>query len=579
MKKIYIFISLILFSVLNAQIVNIPDIHFKNVLLTTNYPVAKNSIGVAIDIDANNDGQIQSSEAAIVSELFLYKPDYWHTIVNEMQAVTSLEGIKGFVNLKKIYLKGFNSLTSIDMSNMTSLEEVRVDSNITLNSMNIQGCTSLNLVRTNFNKLTSLLLQGCSALTEIDCSDNQLQALDFSGNPSLYNLNASSNKLVSINLGNLPALQSANLILNNLNNVTFNNNTALRTLNLAYNNVSSLLFSQIPNLKGLNIAGNKFSTIDVSGLSQLESIQCSVNLLTTLDLSQNHNLMTFNCDSNYSLQSLFIKNGKNDFLSIYPSSFLNTPNLSYICVDDFEASNVTNLLPTQSNCVVNSYCSYVPGGTFYTIQGNIKYDSNDNGCDINDPSKSFQKFNITNGNTAGSIISNNTGNYSIPVQGGSHIITPVLENPTYFNISPANATANFPTQTSPLTQNFCLTANGTHNDFEIVVIPVNAARPGFEAIYKIIYKNKGTTTQSGTLAYNFNDNLMNYVSSTIAPNTQSTGILSWNFTNILPFETKEITLTFTLNTPTQTPPLNGGDLLHYTAQINGGTDDTPTDNI
>jgi len=124
-----------------------------------------------------------------------------------------------------------------------------------------------------------------------------------------------------------------------------------------------------------------------------------------------------------------------------------------------------------------------------------------------------------------------------------------------------------------------MSANGTHNDLEIIIIPVTAAVPGFDTKYKVFFKNKGNTSQSGTLVYNFDDNLMNYLNSTIAPNTQSTGILSWNFTNILPFETKEITLTFTLNTPTQTPPLNGGDLLHYTAQINGGTDDTPTDNI
>ncbi|MBT2623349.1 T9SS type A sorting domain-containing protein [Chryseobacterium sp. ISL-6] len=176
------------------------------------------------------------------------------------------------------------------------------------------------------------------------------------------------------------------------------------------------------------------------------------------------------------------------------------------------------------------------------------------------------------------MIANNSGNYSIPVQAGSHTITPVLENPTYFNISPISVTANFPAQASPLTQNFCMTANGTHNDLEVVIIPVTAAAPGFDTKYKIIYKNKGTTTQSGTLIYNFNDDLMNYLNSTIAPNSQSTGILSWNFTNLLPFETKEIIVTFKLNTPTQIPALNGGDILHYTAQVNAATDDTPVDN-
>lgn len=71
---------------------------------------------------------------------------------------------------------------------------------------------------------------------------------------------------------------------------------------------------------------------------------------------------------------------------------------------------------------------------------------------------------------------------------------------------------------------------------------------------------------------------MDYLNATASPNSQSTGLLNWNFTNLLPFETREITVTLTLNTPTQTPALNSGDTLHYTAQINGSTDETPLDN-
>lgn len=133
--------------------------------------------------------------------------------------------------------------------------------------------------------------------------------------------------------------------------------------------------------------------------------------------------------------------------------------------------------------------------------------------------------------------------------------------------------------TSPLTKNFCLIANGNHNDVEILIIPSTAAAPGFNAKYKIVYKNKGTASQSGTLVYNFNDNLMNFLTSTLAPNAQTTGVLNWNFTNLLPFEKREITVTFTLNTPTQNPLLLGGHILNCSAQINGATDDTPVDNF
>lgn len=569
---------MILFSVSQAQIINIPDTHFKNVLLTTTYPVAKGINGY-IDIDSNNDGEIQKSEADNVLEIHINMPMSWNPIMNEISAITSLQGIKEFVNLRSVYISGLPSLSSIDLSNLADLYDIIIEDNNALISINVQGCTNLTDVRASNINLSSLLLQNCTQLKRLNCSDAKLQTLDVSTNTLLESLNASANQLTTVDLSGLTALYDAYLTWNKLTSITFNNNTALIWLNLINNKLSSISLTQAPNIKLLSLSINKMTNLNVSGLTQLEGIDCAYNLLTSLDLSHNSKLQNFSCDYNPNLQSLFIKNGINNFTQNSPSSLSNNPNLAFICSDDFEISNATSLLPTNTNCVVNSYCSFTPGGTFYTVQGNTKYDSNNNGCDINDPNKSLQKFNITNGSISGSFIANNSGNYSISVQGGSHTITPIIENPTYFNISPSSITANFPTQTSPLAQNFCMSANGAHNDLEVLIIPTTAARPGFDSKYKIIYKNKGTTTQSGTISFNYNDNLMDYLNATIVPNSQSIGVVNWNFANLLPFETKEITVTFKLNTPTQTPALNGGDILHFTTQINAGTDETPLDNI
>ncbi|ANF49648.1 hypothetical protein A0O34_03410 [Chryseobacterium glaciei] len=577
MKKIYLIVFMILFSGLKAQIVNIPDIHFKNVLLTTTYPVAMGINGY-IDIDSNNDGEIQKSEADKVLEIHVNMPMSWNPIMNEISAIASLQGIKEFVNLRSVYISGLPSLSSIDLSNLTDLYNIIIEDNNTLTSINVQGCTSLTDVRASNMNLSSLLLQNCTQLKRLNCSNAKLQTLDVSSNTLLESLNASTNQLTTIDLSGLTALYDGYLTWNNLTSITFNNNTALIWLNLINNKLPSISFAQAPNIKLLSLSINKFTNLDVSGLTQLQGIDCAYNLLTSLDLSHNTKIQNFSCDYNPNLQSLFIKNGINNFTQNSPSSLSNNPSLAFICADDFEILNATNLLPANTNCVVNSYCSFTPGGTFYTVEGNTKYDSNNNGCDTNDPNKAFQKFNITNGSISGSVIANNSGNYSIPLQAGTHTITPILENPTYFNFSPTSIIANFPTQTSPFNQNFCMSANGSHNDLEVLIFPIAAAVPGFDAKYKIIYKNKGTTTQSGAFAFNYNDDLMNYLNSTVSPNSQSTGVLNWNFTNLLPFETREITVTFTLNTPTQTPALNGGDILHYTAQINAGTDETPLDN-
>jgi len=192
---------------------------------------------------------------------------------------------------------------------------------------------------------------------------------------------------------------------------------------------------------------------------------------------------------------------------------------------------------------------------------------------VNDLNYTNLNFSITDGIVSGSLIGNSSGNYSIPVQAGSHTITPVIENPTYFNISPTSFVANFPTQTSPLVQDFCVTPNGVHHDVEVTIVPTNNARPGFDAKYTIIYKNKGTEIENGIITLDFNDAVLDLVSANPTISSQAINALVWNYTNLQPFETRIINVIFNVNSPTETPSVNIGDILNYTASITPLTSD------
>ncbi|WP_160138509.1 T9SS type A sorting domain-containing protein [Chryseobacterium sp. c4a] len=538
MKKIYLVLLMTMFSALRAQIVNIPDANFKSILVSNvpNAFLAYDLMNSPTIIDKNHDGEIQLSEAANISKLNIrvtYFPANYSQLFDNL---VSMEGIQSFTNLTSLDIDGLLLLQTLDLSSNTELYKLDVSRCYVLSSLNVQGCSQL------------------------------------------HTMNVFASKIPSINLSGLTNLYDVNMSRCQLENIYLNNNTNLNSLALIINNLQTIPVNQTPNLKFLTLTQNKISTLDFSSFPKLEALGVRFNKFTTLDLSQNKNLTSFYCDQNPFLKSLFIKNGIQNFGSTDTSSFTDTPSLVYICADDFEISNIISLLPSANTCVVNSYCSFTPGGTFYNIQGNTKVDANNNGCDSNDANKAFQKFSITGGGITGTMIANASGDFSLSVQPGSHTVTPVLENPTYFNISPTSFTASFPQQISPFIQNFCITPNGVHNDLETVIVPVTEASPGFESKYKIIYKNKGNTIQSGTLVFNYNDSVMDYMSATLAPSSQSSGTLNWNFTNLLPFETKEFTVTVKLNTPIQTPALNGGDILHYTAQINGATDETPADN-
>ena len=121
--------------------------------------------------------------------------------------------------------------------------------------------------------------------------------------------------------------------------------------------------------------------------------------------------------------------------------------------------------------------------------------------------------------------------------------------------------------------------NGVHPDLKVVVIPTNSASPGFDVTYKIIYKNKGTTTQSGSISFVFDDAILDFVTSNPAVASQVNNIITWTLSDFLPFISGKILFTLNLNAPTETPPVNGDDVLYFSTTIaSAATDETPSDN-
>jgi hypothetical protein len=89
-------------------------------------------------------------------------------------------------------------------------------------------------------------------------------------------------------------------------------------------------------------------------------------------------------------------------------------------------------------------------------------------------------------------------------------------------------------------------------------LPINRARPGFDASYKIIYKNKGTNTQSGSVNLTFDDAVLDFVTANPVVTSQTVNNLSWDFIDLKPFETREIIVTVNVNSPMETPAVNIG---------------------
>ncbi|MDX1462724.1 MAG: T9SS type A sorting domain-containing protein [Marinirhabdus sp.] len=331
-----------------------------------------------------------------------------------------------------------------------------------------------------------------------------------------------------------------------------------------------------------------FTSIDLSNCIALEELILNGTSITTLDCSNNTNLTGLYIANNSNLETVYIKNGSDESANMDPGSwsenwaFGNNPNLTFVCADEFQVMEIQDFAGTDY--VVNSFCSFDPGGDFNTITGETKFDDEGDGCDTGDFNVPYTSFNVNlNGNpTSGMAFGNSAGVYSLFVaEVGTYDVIPNLENPTFFTVTPNPASVNvLVIDNSTVIQDFCIEADGIHPDLEVVIAPIDPARPGFEATYGLVVKNKGNVTLSGDVTFNYDDDRTDFVSSSIPPDAQSTGQLVYNFTDLVPFQNESIEIILDVNSPTDTPPVNIDDVLVFFAEVAPlAGDENPNDNF
>ncbi|MBK6667834.1 MAG: T9SS type A sorting domain-containing protein [Saprospiraceae bacterium] len=557
MKNVCILFFLILFNVGNAQIINFPDPNFKWALKTT---ICADSNGDGIhdrNADFNNDGEIDLEEALKIVHLRI-----------DNRQIANLEGIQYFKNLTRLdcYNNILTLLNEVNANNLPKLRSIDCSRN-NIQSLNLENFPELNFLNFESNGCKNTVLKNLPKMKIIFGNSNSMISLQMLELPNLEELYINLNNLQEMKLAGLLKLKELECQYNIFKILDLRNLPSLVSVLSQYNRIEEVFLDEYSNLEFLAIYKNKLKYLVIKNQNKLKFLSCSYGEITSIRLENLPNLESFDCFSNQ-LVSLFIKSGSYFNKGLY---FEKNPDLTYICTEEYNISKVKELASKngQVTCEVNSYCSFTPGGTFYLLNGENKSDGNVNGCDDQDvkiPNIKYKLF--QNNNLTGLYIANSTGNYSIPVQEGTHTITPILEYPDHFEVTPASYTVTFPSTSDTIIQNFCFSPKGIFSKLKITILPLSPpARPGFEAKYKIVWENVGNQIESGTLNFTYDETLLDYISATQTADQVADGIVKWNFSNLLPFEKREITVTLKVNRPTDTPAVNAGDKLYMTASI------------
>jgi len=584
MKRFLLLLSFCCCLSVNAQIVNIPNPAFKAKLLMPN--IASDATQQFIPtIDANGDGEIQVSEAQAVYSLRL-------TNLN----LPNLDGIGAFSNL--VWLTCNGSVTTINVSMLSHLYALEVKDNPALTSLNVSGLQQLYRLNVMYvQALPSLDISGLPSLEEVTLLqttnmanlnitgttnlsslsitwNNKITNLDLSNKPNLEYLRCANSLMTSIDLSGVPILKSLYCNDNNFTApIDVSQLTYLEYFDVTDNNVPAVIFGSNPFLKTINVTNNNISSINFGNLPSLIYFMGSQNNITSLDFSNCPYLSTVIAKNN-NLEYLNVKNGNaGEMIDLAFNGNV------YICVDEGEEALALAAMQGTTQ-TVSSYCSFTPGGNYNTIRGMFTFDGDNNGCSITDDLCGNIKLVIDDAFQTGATFSSQSGSYRFFTQAGNFTLSPQFEN-NWFTTTPAIATVNFAdNNNNTTTQNFCITPNGIHPDVEVILVPENGAQPGFDARYKIVYRNKGNQTMTGNVVLNYDDSVLDYEAlGSTAPTSISTGQLTWANTNLLPFESRTINVALNLNGPMETPPVNLDDVLNYSVSITPTAgDETPYDN-
>lgn len=384
------------------------------------------------------------------------------------------------------------------------------------------------------------------------------------------------NKLLNANTANSIAFNSDNeaivIDVNEDYEIQVAEAEAVWRLDVSYSSINELTgIEAFTNLEVLNCSQNPITDLPLTTLVNLESLDCSDTEITELDLSGSPNFSNFIVDNCTFLQHINIKNGT-FLVSPELCTAADTNNLAYICIDEDEQTVLTGWF---TGLVQNTYCSFTPGGDHNTINGTVSFDLDNNGCDASDEVQAFVKLNINDGTNEYSVFTNTAGEYSYYTAAGNFTVTPSFENETSFNISPTSGTVNFPVVDNSISiHNFCVTQVGTQNDIEVVMEPITQAQPGQNVTYKIVYRNIGNTTASGSVSCNWDADLLEYVYINPMADVIGTGTYTWNYTGLKPLENREIIMTLNVDNT-----INVGDIIPFNASgdVTGG-DASPYDN-
>ncbi|WP_298764478.1 MBG domain-containing protein [uncultured Polaribacter sp.] len=530
---------------------------------------------IYLDCSNNINYNTTSQTFLGISSLILPSSSSLETLISSSNNLVNLDLSQQ--NSLEVLSSNYNRISTINFPTTNILTNLSINNN-KLTTLNLSPFLNLTNLDCSNNKISTIILPSSGPLAIVDCRHNELSTLDISASTSLINLKCNNNTISSLTLPNTNTFTTLECSNNQLPNLDISSNIGLTHLSCSNNPLTNLSLTENSALEILYCNDALLTDLDITNNILLSKIYCARNQITSLDASRQSNLNSLIINNNQ-LNSLNIKNGNNNAINNIRFNVLNNPNLNLICVDNITYAN-TYFLRKDVQSFYSDICSFIPTNS-NTITGTVSFDFNNNGCDNSDTKSINTKLKNSSNNTSNNTFTGTNGEYLIYTQEATNTVEIELNLPPFFSATPTSQSKTFTSSGETEVIDFCITANQIVNDVKVTVIPTFEARPGFDTSVRVYYENIGSSILSGTVDLAFLDTQLNFLNATVTPDTQTSTLLTWNYTNLNPFEKKYIDVDFNINTPVDPiNPVNGGDQITYTSTITStNTDVNLADNI
>ncbi|MGV1021372.1 T9SS type A sorting domain-containing protein [Empedobacter falsenii] len=309
--------------------VKIPDPAFKTFLLDYKYEDGN----FTRNLDRNQDGEIQESEALLLKKL---------TALGSTTTISSIKSIQG--------IEYFKNLTAIEIPNTLQLESVDLTRNENLTLLYLGG------------KFSDIDLRNNTKLRTLEINNFNLENILFYQDNIIRNVTLNSNTMETFTFPELKNISTLNLFL--------------------MNSLKELDIKIYPELKNLSLRSKSIKSLDFNDLKQLNSLfldELTIDL-KSFSLVDFKYLTRFGLGDISTIEQIDLKdNNSTSFDYIYLD---NLPNLKRVCVDDESEKNafIKALEPKDQwenlNYLVGENCNDILSNTNINSLKSIKISPN-----------------------------------------------------------------------------------------------------------------------------------------------------------------------------------------------------------